>query len=159
MWLDVVVHPQSIIHSMVEFVDGSVLAQLSNPDMRGPISYALAYPERVRDAVAPLDLVALGKLTFNRPDPKRFPCLKLAYDALRTGGTLPAAMNAANEVAVDAFLSGRIGFTGIPELIRTVMDAHQPAPAGEIDEVLEALDWGRRHAEETLRSGRVSAAV
>jgi len=157
--IEVVIHPQSIIHSMVEFVDGSVLAQMSRPDMRGPISYALAYPERVAAAVEPLDLVSLGSLSFEAPDPARFPCLGLALDAMAAGGTLPAVMNAANEVAVDAFLAGRIRFGGIPELVRAVMEGHAPTPATEIGEVMEALAWGRTKAEEILRSGRVPATA
>ena len=109
--LDVVIHPQSVIHSMVEYVDGSVLAQMGNPDMRTPIAHALAYPERIASGVRPLDLAAIGRLDFEKPDLVRFPCLELAYDALRAGGGAPAILNAANEIAVGAFLEGRIRFT------------------------------------------------
>ncbi len=111
--IEVLIHPQSIIHSLVEYVDGSVLAQLSNPDMRVPIAHALGFPARMASGATPLDLAAIGQLSFERPDAQRFPCLGLAYGALRAGGTAPAMLNAANEVAVAAFLEGRIGFTAI----------------------------------------------
>jgi len=126
--IEVLIHPQSVIHSMVSYVDGSVLAQLGNPDMRTPIAYALAYPERIASGVAPLDLTAIAQLRFERPDLQRFPCLKLAYDALQAGGSAPALMNAANEVAVEAFLNRQIGFRMIDQLIARVMDtiAHEP---------------------------------
>jgi 1-deoxy-D-xylulose-5-phosphate reductoisomerase len=111
--IEVVIHPESVIHSLVEYVDGSVLAQLGNPDMRTPIAQALAFPDRVSAGVGPLELARHGALTFEPPDHDRFPCLKLAYDALEAGGTAPAVLNAANEVAVAAFLEGRIGYTDI----------------------------------------------
>ena len=116
--IDVVIHPQSIIHSMVEFIDGSCLAQLSVPDMRGAIAYAMSCPERIEAAIPALNLASTGTLTFHAPDKAAFPCLCLAYDALSAGGTMPAVLNAANEVAVEAFLEGRIGFMDIPALIR-----------------------------------------
>lgn len=119
--IEVVVHPQSIIHSMVEYHDGSVLAQLGNPDMRTPIAYGLSYPDRITSGVASLDFLKLAKLEFDAPDMVRFPCLRLAYDALNYGGTAPAILNAANEVAVQAFLDDQISFLGIPQLIETVL--------------------------------------
>ena len=135
--IDVVIHPQSVIHSMVSYVDGSVLAQLGNPDMRTPIAHALAYPERIASGVAPLDLTAFAQLRFLPPDFTRFPCLRLAYDALRAGGSAPALLNAANEVAVEAFLAGRIGFRMIDQLIARVMDALPHEPVADIAAVLE----------------------
>jgi 1-deoxy-D-xylulose-5-phosphate reductoisomerase len=135
--IDVVIHPQSVIHSMVSYVDGSVLAQLGNPDMRTPIAHALAHPQRIASGVAPLDLTALAQLRFERPDFGRFPCLRLAYDALRAGGSAPAVLNAANEVAVEAFLNGRIGFRMIDQLIARVMDALPHEPVADIEAVLE----------------------
>lgn len=119
--IEVVVHPQSVIHSMVEYVDGSVLAQMGNPDMRTPIAHALAWPERVESGVASLDLMATARLDFRAPDTERFPCLRLAAEVAAAGGTGPAQLNAANEVAVAAFLEGRIGFTAIPEIIEQVL--------------------------------------
>ncbi|HZW14334.1 MAG TPA: 1-deoxy-D-xylulose-5-phosphate reductoisomerase [Noviherbaspirillum sp.] len=121
--IEVVIHPQSVIHSMVSYVDGSVLAQLGNPDMRTPIAHALAYPERIVSGVGPVDLAQIGQLVFQRPDFQRFPCLKLAYDALEAGGTAPAILNAANEVAVQAFLDRKIGFREIDRLIARVMES------------------------------------
>ena len=121
--IDVVVHPQSVIHSMVEYNDGSVLAQLGNPDMRTPIAYGLGYPHRLESGVSSLDLLKIGRLDFSAPDVKRFPCLRLAYDALNAGGTAPAILNAANEVAVEAFLAGRIGFMEIPHIIESVLSS------------------------------------
>ena len=135
--IDVVIHPQSVIHSMVSYVDGSVLAQLGNPDMRTPIAHALAYPERIASGVAQLDLTTIGNLAFQRADFARFPCLKLAYDALTEGNSAPALLNAANEVAVEAFLGGRIGFRMIDQLIGRVMDALPAAPVDDIEALLE----------------------
>jgi len=135
--IEVVIHPQSVIHSMVSYVDGSVLAQLGNPDMRTPIAHALAYPDRITSGVAPLDLTTIGALTFQPADTVRFPCLKLAYDALNTGNTAPAILNAANEVAVAAFLAGRLGFRMIDQLIDKVLN-HVPAVAVEdVESLLE----------------------
>jgi 1-deoxy-D-xylulose-5-phosphate reductoisomerase len=144
------IHPQSIIHSMVEYVDGSVMAQLGVPDMKGPIAYALTYPARVPSGVKPLDLTALSGLTFFNPDTDRFPALKLAYRAANAGESMPAVMNAANEVAVEAFLGGRIGFMAIAESIERVMDLHAPHALRSIEEVLEADRWGRLTAREIL---------
>ena len=135
--IDVVIHPQSVIHSMVAYVDGSVLAQLGNPDMRTPIAHALAYPLRIASGVAPLDLTTIGNLAFERPDLDRFPCLKLAYDALRCGNTAPALLNAANEVAVEAFLAGRIGFRMIDQLVAKAMDQLPVVAVTEIAALLE----------------------
>ncbi len=135
--IEVVIHPQSVVHSMVSYVDGSVLAQLGNPDMRTPIAHAMAYPERIASGVAPIDLIKIAQLTFERPDLHRFPCLKLAYDALQAGGSAPAIMNAANEIAVQAFLNGRIGFRAIDQLIARVMAALPSGPVTNIESVFE----------------------
>lgn len=136
--IEIVIHPQSIIHSMVEYVDGAVIAQLSMPDMRLPIQYALTWPERQPSSVRPLDLAHLSRLEFGAPDFRRFPCLKLALDAGRKGGTMPAVMNAANEVAVDNFLRGKIGFGGIPAIITSVMRRHKTKMKPTFDEVIAA---------------------
>jgi 1-deoxy-D-xylulose-5-phosphate reductoisomerase len=135
--IDVVIHPQSVIHSMVEFPDGSVLAQMGTPDMRTPLAYALAWPERVASGAERLDFTRLGELTFEAPDLQRFPCLGFAYDALRHGRAASAVLNAANEVAVQAFLEGRLRFTGIATTIERVLDTFDPEPPSGIDEVLE----------------------
>ncbi len=144
--IGVVVHPQSIIHSMVEYIDGCVMAQLGVPDMRAPIAYAMAWPERCPSGIDRLDLTKGGSLTFQEPDMVRFPSLRLAYDALRAAKTYPAILNAANEVAVAAFLDGRIGFTGIPELVDRTMQAHEAWEPVELDEYLEADRWARSTA-------------
>jgi 1-deoxy-D-xylulose-5-phosphate reductoisomerase len=143
--IEVVIHPQSVIHSMVSYVDGSVLAQLGNPDMRTPIAHALAYPERIASGVAQLDLTAMAALEFHAPDFERFPCLALAFDALRAGGTAPALLNAANEIAVQAFLDRRIGFRDIDRVLRQVMDQESHGAASSIDAVL-AQDARARQA-------------
>ncbi len=135
--VEVLVHPQSVIHSMVEYQDGSVLAQLGNPDMRTPIAHALAWPDRVDSGVPSLDLVAIARLDFERPDPERFPCLRLACEAARAGGTAPAILNAANEIAVEAFLDRRLRFTDIPRVIEGVLAAVPLRPADEVDVILE----------------------
>ncbi|MCL4474962.1 MAG: 1-deoxy-D-xylulose-5-phosphate reductoisomerase [Nitrospirae bacterium] len=149
--IDVLVHPQSIVHSMVEFSDGGLLAQISMPDMRGPIAYALSYPQRLENTVPPLELDTIGKLTFYRPDSESFPCLGFAYDALREGGTMPAVLNAANEVMVNAFLKGRISFTQIPVIIKKTMHSHKTQKAAELDAVIEADRWAREKAEEYIK--------
>ena len=136
--IDIVVHPESIVHSMIELVDGSVIAQMGVTDMRHAIQYALTFPDRQGSELAPLDLTALSALHFEPPDPDRFPCLALAYRALRAGGTLPAAMNAANEEAVQAFIDERISLTDIPLVIEAVMDGHQTQPATKLTTILEA---------------------
>ena len=143
--IDVVVHPQSIIHSMVEFIDGSVLAQLSNTDMCFPIQYALTWPARKKAGLRPLDFPALGKLEFFAPRETDFPALRLARQAGLTGGTLPAVFNAANEVAVDAFIAGDLSFPGIWQRVEATMAAHQTRPANELDAVMEADSWARQH--------------
>ena len=148
--IDVVVHPQSIIHSLVEYVDGSVLAQLGNPDMRTPIAHAMAYPERIDSGVAPLDLFQVARLDFEAPDLERFPCLGLAYRALREGGRSPAVLNAANEVAVEAFLAGKIGFTAIPTLIASVMDEVGVGEVNSLAEVRNADQLARAAAQRYL---------
>ena len=145
--IDVVVHPQSVIHSLVEYIDGSVLAQLGNPDMRTPIAHALGFPERIEAGVASLDLFQIGQLTFERPDLERFPCLALAYQALRAGGTAPAALNAANEVAVEAFLSRRLPFLAIGKVIADVLDRISISPADSLAAVAEADAQARRIAQ------------
>lgn len=135
--IEVLIHPQSVIHSMVSYVDGSVLAQLGNPDMRTPIAHALAYPERIASGVAQLDLTTVGQLVFEKPDVNRFPCLKLAYDALTTGGLAPTILNAANEIAVQAFLDRRIGFRMIDQLISRVLDTLPHSMVTCIDSLLD----------------------
>ncbi len=142
----VTVHPQSIVHSMVEFVDGSLLAQLSTPDMCLPIQYALTYPERVPSQRVQTDLARLGNLTFEEPDPERFPALKLARQAGEEGGTLPAVLNAANEVAVDAFIGRKIDFPGISELVTHVMGRHENVRQPTLDQILQADAWARATA-------------
>jgi len=144
--IEVLIHSQSIIHSMVEFVDGSVIAQMSNPDMRVPIAHALGFPERIESGAAQLDLAAIGRLSFERPDAQRFPCLGLAYAALREGGTAPAVLNAANEVAVAAFLDGRLRYTAIPQVIERALHDTPATAADSLDTVLDADRRARRAA-------------
>ena len=151
--IEVVIHPQSIVHSMVEYVDGSVIAQLSNPDMRVPIAHALAYPERIASGARSLDLTAMKNLSFERPDEQRFPCLRLAYAALRSGGTAPAVLNAANEVAVEAFLEGRLPFTAIPGVIEETLNSIAASSGSDLASVLAADSDARRAAAQ--RVGRV----
>ncbi len=152
--IEVVIHPQSVIHSMVSYVDGSVLAQLGNPDMRTPIAHALAYPERIASGVAQLDITEIATLQFHRPDYARFPCLALAFDALRAGGTAPALLNAANEVAVQAFLDRKIGFRQIDRVIAQVVDQLPHGAADSIDIVM-AQDGAARVAAEAVIAGLV----
>lgn len=148
--VEVVIHRQSVIHSLVDYVDGSVLAQLGNPDMRTPIAHALAWPERIESGVSPLDLFTVGRLDFERPDEQRFPCLRLAREAVQVGGTAPAMLNAVNEVAVEAFLQRRIRFIDIARMIESVLNA-QPAQAVEaLDAVFEADARARALAEKWL---------
>jgi len=142
----VTVHPQSIVHSLVEFVDGSMLAQMSTPDMCLPIQYALTYPDRVSSQRVQTDLARLGSLTFEEPDPERFPALVLARRAGEEGGTLPAVLNAANEVAVDAFVAEKLSFLGISELVGKVMAAHENNRRPTLDQILEADRWARTAA-------------
>jgi len=144
--VQVVVHPQSVVHSMVEFVDGSLLAQLSTPDMCLPIQYALTYPERVGSARVQTNFAKIGSLTFEESDPERFPALALARRAGEVGGTLPAVLNAANEAAVEAFVNRRLSFLGITETVRRVMAAHAVVPQPTLDEILAADAWARQTA-------------
>jgi len=146
--IDVVVHPQSVVHSMVEFVDGSVIAQLGVTDMRLPIQYAFSYPDRWPAPLPPLDLVKAGRLEFSKPDTRAFPCLHLSYRALEAERSLPVVLNAANEIAVARFLEGRLAFTAIADVIEATMDAHVPAEVRTLAQV-RALDaWAREHARE-----------
>ena len=144
--VSVVVHPQSVIHSMVDYVDGSVLAQMGNPDMRTPIAHALAWPERIESGVVALDLFSLNRLDFEEPDFERFPCLNLAAQAARNGGTAPAILNAANEIAVEAFLEGRIGFTVIAEVVKYSLEHTQMHMADDLPAILQDDEEARRQA-------------
>jgi len=152
--IEVVIHPESVVHSLVEYIDGSVIAQLSNPDMRTPIAFALGFPDRIAAGVEFLDLARIGALHFERPDLQRFPCLRLAYEALAAGGTAPTVLNAANEVAVASFLAGALGFRQIPELIEAVMSDSQSRPLASVDEVLAADRAARERAESWINSMR-----
>lgn len=156
--ISVVVHPQSVVHSMVEFVDGSVIAQMGVTDMRHPIQYALTYPERQAGYLPPLDLTSIGTLTFEQPDTDRFPCLELAYEALRAGGTATAILNAANEISVSAFLESRIGFGEIARINKAVMDTCIPAAADTIEAVIDA-DRAAREVAERLVAEASSTAL
>ncbi len=153
--IDVVVHPQSVIHSMVELMDGSVIAQMGVTDMKHAIQYALTYPDRKPNCTPQLDIARLSQLTFEEPDLERFPCLGLAYRALKTGGTMPVALNAANEVAVEAFLKGNIKLNEIAQTIESVLDGHQPRPADSLEAVLAADNSARTAAREIFAAGSV----
>ncbi|XKH60637.1 1-deoxy-D-xylulose-5-phosphate reductoisomerase [Halomonas sediminis] len=148
--IQVVVHPQSVIHSMAAYHDGSVIAQMGNPDMRTPIAYGLAWPERIDAGVKPLDLFAVARLDFDVPDEDTFPCLRLAREAMKAGGTAPAILNAANEVAVEAFLEGRLSFTGIGEVVARVLDRQTVASADTLEGILEANRQARHLAQQLL---------
>ncbi len=148
--IDVIVHPQSVVHSMVEFGDGSVLAQLGTPDMRTPIAYALGFPERIESGSERLDFLRLSALTFEEPDLTRFPCLGLAYRALEAGPTASIVLNASNELAVEAFLARRLPFTGIAAVIAEALSAPSPAAPGSVDEVLEIDALARRQAKRMI---------
>lgn len=150
--IQVVIHPQSIIHSMVEYIDGSVLAQLGNPDMRTPIAHALAYPDRIESGVEPLDIFKVAQLDFESPDFSKFPCLRLAYKALALGGSAPAILNAANEVAVEAFLKSRIPFTAIPRMIEQVMEVIKPKDIFTLEDILIVDNLAREAAYEWINS-------
>lgn len=154
--ISVIVHPQSVVHSMVEMVDGSIIAQLGVTDMKHPIQYALTYPDRQPNCLEPLDLQAMSQLTFDEPDFGRFPCLALAYKALRTGGTVPAVLNAANEVAVQAFLDGKIRLNDIAIINSAVMDEHESGPASSLETVLAADAWARTRA--IMKLGKTASA-
>ncbi len=149
--IGVVVHPQSIIHSMVEYVDGCVMAQLGAPDMRAPIAYAVAWPERCESGIRKLDLTEIGTLTFEEPDTDRFPALRLAFDALKAGRTFPAVLNAANEIAVAAFLDRKIGFADISAIVDKTMQAHDAYDPSSLEEYLEADRWARTAAVEMTK--------
>ncbi len=159
--IDVVIHRQSIVHSLVEFVDGSVIAQMSCPDMRLPIQHALTYPDRLPTRVEPLNLLRLGQFTFEPPDMERFPGLRLCYEAARLEGTAPAVLNAANEVAVNQFLNGQIGFLDVAAVNEEVLSAHQGTPEPNIEEVLEADRWARGEAVRVIHrmNGRTTVRV
>jgi len=148
--IEVLIHPQSIVHSMVEYADGSVIAQLSNPDMRVPIAHVLGFPERIASGAQPLDLAALKSLSFEAPDEQRFPCLRLAHAALRAGGSAPAVLNAANEVAVEAFLARRLPFTAIPAVIEDTLGASRASAAVDLAAVLAADAEARRLAAQRI---------
>ncbi|MGB7061863.1 MAG: 1-deoxy-D-xylulose-5-phosphate reductoisomerase [Candidatus Zixiibacteriota bacterium] len=153
--ISVLIHPQSIIHSMVEFVDGSVIAQMSVPDMKLPIQYALFYPRRVISNNTSLDLAKAGKLTFLEPDDAKFPCLGIAYDALKRGGTAPAVLNAANEVAVQAFLNRGLPFTGIQKIVRETLSQHKRKFRPRLNDIIEADKWARQTAGELCLNSEV----
>ena len=157
--IEVVIHPESVVHSLVEYIDGSVIAQLGNPDMRTPIAFALGFPERINAGVEFLDLARVGALHFERPDTQRFPCLRLAYEALAAGGTAPTALNAANELAVASFLAGELGFQRIPALIEAVMADEACRPVGSLEDVLAADRAARVRADDWLRAARRGGAA
>jgi 1-deoxy-D-xylulose-5-phosphate reductoisomerase len=154
----VVIHPQSIVHSLVEFDDGSVLAQMSQPDMRVPIAHALGYPDRIASGAARLDLVQIAKLSFEVPDLERFPCLAIAQSVARAGGSAPAVLNAANEVAVAAFLGRRLNFASIAGVIETVLQQHEAGPVRSLDDALAADAWARERARAALSSRQAAGA-
>jgi 1-deoxy-D-xylulose-5-phosphate reductoisomerase len=155
--ISVIVHPQSVVHSMVEMVDGSVIAQLGVTDMKHAIQYALTFPTRQTGCLEPLDFRKFSTLTFEEPDLEKFPCLALAYKALRIGGTMPAALNAANEIAVQAFLDNKIRLSDIPRIIESVMAEHQSQPASSLEVILETDSWARARTAEFL-TANVSGA-
>lgn len=149
--IQVVVHTQSILHSAVEYEDGAVIGQMGVPDMKVPISYALTYPNRIANDFEKLDITKIGTLTFEEPDFETFQCLGLAYLAIKTGGTMPAVLNAANEIAVEAFLKGKIGFMDIPNIIKNTMGAYTVKYNYSIDELLQSDEWGRQYAQSLLK--------
>jgi 1-deoxy-D-xylulose-5-phosphate reductoisomerase len=140
------VHPQSVVHSMIEMIDGSIIAQMGVTDMRHAIQYALTFPERKENLLAPLDFTKISQLNFETPDFERFPCLGLAYRALNAGGTMPAALNAANEIAVQAFLDDKIGLSDIPRIIESVMNEYEPQAASSLEAIQKADDFARNRA-------------
>jgi len=149
--ISVVVHRESIIHSMIELLDGSYLAQLGSHDMRIPIQYALTYPDRMESPACPLDLIALGRLSFMSPDTDKFPALALAYQAGKMGGTMPAVMNAANEIAVNEFLNASLSFTGIPAVVEKVMMLHDAISEPTLDDIVQTDRWAREISRELCR--------
>lgn len=148
--IDVVVHPESIIHSMVEYMDGSIISQMGAPDMKGPIAYALTWPERLDNGALGVDLAAMGTLTFYEPDTNKFPALKLCYKALKKGGTAPCVLSAANEIAVKAFLDGKIGFVMIPTIVERVLSLHEVVEAESLEQVLDVDKWARQVADKEI---------
>ena len=148
--IGVILHPQSIIHSMVNFIDGTVIAQMSVPDMKGPISYALSYPKRFGNVLPPLNLAEVGELTFEEPDLGKYPSLSLTFEALKKGGTMPCVLNAANEAAVDAFLNESIPFTEITRVVSETMAGHEVLKGDSIEEVISVSGWARQKAEEII---------
>jgi 1-deoxy-D-xylulose-5-phosphate reductoisomerase len=150
--IDVVIHPQSVVHSMIELVDGSVIAQLGVTDMRLPIQYAFSYPERWAQPLAALDLVRAGRLEFDAPDTQAFPCLRLAYRALEAGGSVPVVLNAANEIAVAQFLEGRISFSAIPRVIEATINGHRPVEVTTMAAIRDVDAWARAHAQDSARA-------
>jgi 1-deoxy-D-xylulose-5-phosphate reductoisomerase len=151
--ISILIHPESIVHSMVEYRDGSIIAQLGTPDMMIPISYALSFPRHLGNGLLPLELDRVGKLTFEKPDMKRFRCLALALEAAEIGGSMPAVLNGSNEIAVESFLGRKIGFLDIPLLIEKTMAAHQPFPIDSIETVMEIDSWARDTAREISEKG------
>jgi len=152
--IDVQIHPQSVVHSMVEYIDGSIIAQMGITDMRIPISYALSYPKRLRLDLPSLDLFHMDGLTFLPPDMERFPCLRLAYRSMEVGETMPAVLNAANEVAVNSFLEETIKFTDIPAIVETVMEDHQIKPLTTLDDALRVDQWAREKTKKLIEERR-----
>ena len=150
--IDVVIHPQSVVHSMIELVDGSVIAQLGVTDMRLPIQYAFSYPERWAQPLAALDLVRAGRLEFDAPDTQAFPCLRLAYRALEEGASVPVVLNAANEIAVALFLDGRISFSAIPRIIEATINGHRPVEVTTMAAIRDVDAWARAHAQDSARA-------
>jgi 1-deoxy-D-xylulose-5-phosphate reductoisomerase len=150
--IGVILHSQSIIHSMVNFIDGSVISQMSVPDMKGPISYALSYPERIGNILPSLNLAEVGELTFEEPDLHKYPSLALTYDALNAGGTMPCVLNAANEIAVEAFLSERIAFMDISRVVARTMEEHKVLKGETIEEVVGVSEWAKQKAQETVQN-------
>jgi 1-deoxy-D-xylulose-5-phosphate reductoisomerase len=150
--IGVILHSQSIIHSMVNFIDGSVISQMSVPDMKGPISYALSYPERIGNILPSLNLAEVGELTFEEPDLHKYPSLALTYDALNAGGTMPCVLNAANEIAVEAFLSERIAFMDISRVVARTMEEHKVLKGESIEEVVGVSEWAKQKAQETVQN-------
>ncbi|HET8692840.1 MAG TPA: 1-deoxy-D-xylulose-5-phosphate reductoisomerase [Steroidobacteraceae bacterium] len=156
--VDVVIHPQSIVHALIELADGSMIAGLSQPDMRIPIAHALGWPARIASGASRLDLIQIAKLSFEAPDLERFPCLRIAQDAARAGGTMPAVLNAANEVAVAAFLGRRLNFAGIAGVIESVLQQHEARPVRSLDDALAADAWARRRAHAALDTRQAAGA-
>ncbi|NQT55138.1 MAG: 1-deoxy-D-xylulose-5-phosphate reductoisomerase, partial [Desulfobacteraceae bacterium] len=152
--ISILIHPQSVVHSMVEYKDGSIIAQLGIPNMIIPISYALSYPHHLKNSLPPLELETIGVFGFEKPDLNKFKCLKLALKAAEMGGSTPAVLNGANEIAVESFLEGRIGFLDIPELIEKTIETHKPYPIDSIEAVMKADRWARETAREFLRFWR-----